>query len=129
MGDDDLTHVVSAELQLLDPRVRASPSQVEALLHSEFCEYGASGAVWDRTQILATLSVDPRLTGEARDMRAVHLSRDVILVTYRFDQVASSSLRSSIWVRDAGRWQMRFHQGTPLPAHPGQRYPSDGGSR
>jgi hypothetical protein len=128
MGDDDLTHVVSAELRLLDRRVRASPTQVGALLHSDFCEFGASGAVWNRPQILAKLSADPHHTGEARHMRAVHLSRDVILVTYRFDQVDSSSLRSSIWVRDAGPWQMRFHQGTRLPAHAGQHHHSDGAS-
>jgi hypothetical protein len=116
MSDDDLTELVSAELRLLDPQVRASPTEVGAVLHSEFCEYGASGAVWDRTQILARLSADPHLVGEARDVRAVQLGRDVILVTYRFDQAESSSLRSSVWVRDAGRSQLRFHQGTPLPA-------------
>ena len=115
MSDDDLTELVSAELRLLDPQVRASPTEVGALLHPEFCEYGASGAVWDRTQILARLSADPHLVGEAHDVRAVQLGRDVILVTYRFDQAESSSLRSSVWVRDAGRWQLRFHQGTPLP--------------
>jgi hypothetical protein len=86
MSDDDLTEVVSAELRLLDPQVRSSPTEVGALLHSEFCEHSASGAVWDRVQILARLSAEPHLAGEAHDVRSVQLSRDVVLVTYRFDQ-------------------------------------------
>ena len=51
--------MVSAELRLLDPAVRASAAEVSALLHDEFVEYGASGAVWDRTQTVTKLAADP----------------------------------------------------------------------
>jgi ribonuclease HI len=98
---------------LLDPNVRASPEDAAALLHEKFLEYGVSGAVWDRTQILALLSADPHVDGEPRELRVIRLGPDAMLLTYHFEGRLSSSLRSSIWLRVEGRWQLRFHQGTP----------------
>jgi hypothetical protein len=37
------------------------------------------------------------------------LADEVALVTYH----AGGARRSSVWVRRAGRWQMRFHQASP----------------
>jgi hypothetical protein len=44
---------------------------------------------------------------------------DVALVTFRrevrFEKCIKHANRSSLWVRDAAGWKLRFHQGTPLP--------------
>jgi len=50
---------------------------------------------------------------------------DVALVTYcstirRDDGTSAVTLRSSLWVLRDGRWQIRFHQGTPAEASPDQ---------
>jgi hypothetical protein len=39
-----------------------------------------------------------------------------VLVTYRAEppEADGASLRSTVWVRDAGTWRARFHQGTPV---------------
>jgi hypothetical protein len=49
------------------------------------------------------------------------LSSDVVLITYRAAKESASaeeattySLRSSIWKFIDGRWQITFHQGTPV---------------
>ena len=46
---------------------------------------------------------------------------DAALVTYpsttgRSDGSLASALRSSLWVLRGGRWQISFHQGTPVEA-------------
>jgi len=64
------------------------------------------------------------LDAAARDLAAaagadrVHaVTADVALLTYvseaRFDTLERAN-RSSLWVREGGRWRLRFHQGTPL---------------
>jgi hypothetical protein len=94
--------------------VRADAAVVTSLLHEEFREFGASGTVWDRPAIVASLASDPGgPTAEAEDLMAVQLADDVVLVTYRARRPDRRSLRSSVWVRGAGGWEVLFHQGTP----------------
>lgn len=42
---------------------------------------------------------------------------DVALATYTSEVRTGDKIeigrRSSLWVKDSGRWQLRFHQGTP----------------
>jgi ribonuclease HI len=106
-----LEHVIALELSLLDPDVRRTPERVELLLHADFCEYGASGRIYDRESIVAALATEPGSDWEASDVRAREVSGGVVLVTYR----ASGSLRSSLWIEGLDGWRMLFHQGTPAP--------------
>ncbi|MCW2810994.1 MAG: putative RNase [Friedmanniella sp.] len=112
---DDLEQVVRLEQALLDPGVRSQPAVVEALLHPDYREFGASGRVWDRDAIVAALAQDPGVSGEAVGFTPVRLGDDVVLLTYEVLGEAGS-LRSSVWVRGAGPgWRVRFHQGTRTP--------------
>ena len=114
MGSDlDLPEVIRCEQRLLDPSVRAEPQAVDELLHPEFIEFGSSGRVWDRSSIVAALQADPQVTSEGSDYQAVTLTEGVVLLTYWLTG-SRPSLRSSIWVKDADRWRLRFHQGTPV---------------
>jgi ribonuclease HI len=112
MSDDDLAQVTRLEQLLLDPVLRADRAQVEALLHPDFLEHGASGRMWTRDAMVAALVDNPAVAGTGADFIAVELAPDVVLLTYRVLGHAGS-LRSSVWVRDpdAG-WRVRFHQGT-----------------
>jgi hypothetical protein len=110
----DFDEVIRQERRLLDPDVRRSRDVVDALLHADFVEFGASGRVWHRAAIVAALAADPQVIGEAVDFEATALGDDVVLVTYRIIG-AGGSLRSSVWMREAGHgWRLRFHQGTRL---------------
>jgi ribonuclease HI len=115
-SDQDIREVVLLEQLLLDPMVRASPERLRRLLHPDFREHGSSGLVRDRAGTIAALGEDPGVPGVATDFSPCGLAADVVLLTYRI--VGSRpSLRSSVWVRDAeAGWQVRFHQGTRLPA-------------
>lgn len=113
--DGDLAEVVRRERRLLDPAVRCRPEEVEGLLHPEFVEVGSSGTLWDRPAIIAALSADPAVAGDAEDVEPHRLCDDVVLVTYRVAG-APGTLRSSVWVRDpVAGWRLRFHQGTGAP--------------
>ena len=99
------------EERLLLPHVRASPDEVTALLADEFIEFGSSGRIYDKQQVIRLLREEQ---GEAPctlvDFTARKLAADIVLVTYRV--VENQTIRSSIWRLEDGRWRMVFHQGT-----------------
>jgi hypothetical protein len=111
------------EGELLKPEVRHSPDQVGALLSDDFVEFGSSGGVYSKQQVVEALKQeglpDPGIRLSLVDFIARRLASDVILVTYRTiveggpETTQESRLRSSIWKLIEGRWQMVFHQGTP----------------
>ena len=109
------------EERLLQSEVRKSESSLRQLLAPSFFEFGSSGNIFDREQILRNLEQEDPAHRELIDFSVRALSPDVALATYRvrrFGQsgdLSASSLRSSVWEQQDGRWQMIFHQGTPQP--------------
>src|SRR6476660_3592950 len=111
------------EEELLKPEVRHSPRQVGDLLSDDFVEFGSSGGLFNKQQVIQALQqegpADPTIRLSLVDFIARRLASDVILVTYQTIQEGGpgtrqeSRLRSSIWKLIEGRWQMVFHQGTP----------------
>ena len=114
----ELSHVGTLETDLLDPVVRANPARLAVLLHPDFVEHGASGRIWTRREIIDELPLEDNTTPPttASDLVAQHLTGDAILVTYRTRSTLKTAIRSSLWLKAAGgTWQIRFHQGTPIP--------------
>ena len=107
------------EERLLTPEVRAAPEELARLLADDFLEFGSSGRVFDRQQVIATLPLQPKEQFALTDFQVRLLAPTIALAMYRVIQsgeqheAPQGSLRSSIWRRTAGRWQMVFHQGTP----------------
>lgn len=110
--------VMALELELLDPQVRADAGRLDALLCEDFWEVGASGRAFGKDEVLERLPQEQGIGFETSDMQAHVLAPDVVLVTYRASRSDANgrieSLRSSLWVRDAHGWRMRYHQGTRL---------------
>jgi ribonuclease HI len=105
--------VLALEEELLRPETRADFGRMAMLLHPDFAEIGESGRMWTREEIINALRADPA-AGDELDLLAVErLGEESILVTYRSRSRGGSSLRSSLWLREAGQWRLRFHQGTP----------------
>jgi hypothetical protein len=105
------------EERLLQPEVRRSPDEAGKLLAADFIEFGSSGAVYSRQQILDGLLKESPMALSATDFSARVLSEGVVLVTYRGMPWSGRrrewhSLRS-IWKLVDSRWLMTFHQGTP----------------
>jgi glyoxylase I family protein len=113
-------HLVDLETQLHRQDVRASAGALRHLIAEDFLEFGVSGTVWTLDAIIDALKDEAFSPREASDFRLTMLADDVALLTYRAHRGATAtrpgadSLRSSIWRQRDGRWQMVFHQGTPL---------------
>jgi len=83
----------------------------------DFFEFGRSGRVYSRKQIILseTGEIQARLPLEDLSIRV--LDENTAQVTYNshveHDGVVEHARRSSIWSRGDHGWVMRFHQGTP----------------
>jgi hypothetical protein len=83
--DDALRdHLRALELRLLEPALRASRVDLEALLAPEFREFASNGEVCDRQRIIDMLADEQPAERLLSDFRAVLIARDVALVTYRY---------------------------------------------
>jgi hypothetical protein len=113
-------HLRALEEQLLITAVRTKARAVSALLAEDFQEYGSSGRVYSKAEILAALQEEPPVQVSLHDFHAVQLAESVVHVTYRSVREVHGAppiqaLRSSLWVARQGRWQILFHQGTRMP--------------
>jgi hypothetical protein len=111
-------HLRELEEQLLDPAIRKNYEIVSSLLADDFREFGSSGRVFSKEEILVELANEGTNKISLTNFQAKAMAAGVFLVTYRAvrnDTASGSfvtSLRSSIWVMREARWQMLFHQGT-----------------
>ena len=115
MRDED--EIQALEEKLLSAEFRRDREAVAALLAEDFREFGSSGRVWSKQQILDQLATEEPFEAEIEDFEAMGLAADAVLVTYkvtlrRKGAESASSLRSSIWLKREGRWRILFHQGT-----------------
>ena len=103
---------------MLQPDVRKSVKDVALLLADDFVEFGSSGRVYNKQQIIESLQQEPPTQRSLTEFKVFTLAPGVVLATYRAVQKGASleqpvySLRSSIWKSIDGRWHMVFHQGT-----------------
>jgi len=111
-------HLRSCEEALLDPPVRRDRARVSAFLADDFHEFGSSGKVRSRQQILELLATEDYHRPSMEDFKCHWIANGVVLVTYRSVRIDPQSgegavtMRSSIWTEESGEWRVRFHQGT-----------------
>jgi len=113
------THLFHLEQQLLQPSTRRDATTLTSLLAEDFREFGSSGRIYTRQQIIDELAAESPPTITLSDPLCQQLAEDIALLTYRSARTialkaASHALRSSLWVYRDNRWQMIFHQGTPI---------------
>lgn len=105
--------VEELERELLGPLVRGDIGRTAVLLHPDFMEIGSSGRVWTRDAMMMALEEDPGERTDIEVLGAERVGAEAVLLTYRSYARSGTTLRSSLWVLDGGRWRLRFHQGTP----------------
>lgn len=116
----DAATIKRLERRLQLPSVRTSQAQLDLLLADDFLEFGSSGAVYNKRQVIADLLADPENKrpryATMQGVKLNWLADGVALMTYRGTKTNSHTARAnrcSIWKRIDRRWQMVFHQGTP----------------
>ena len=108
------------EATLHQPDVRGDSERLDRLLHERFREYGRSGRIYTKAEILSEFTHEPQ-TYEvwSQDFHVHPLSEDLALLTYRSAHINSDgeleryTNRASLWQLTEHGWQMLFHQGTP----------------
>ena len=115
MSRDLAAHLQSLEEQLLQPATRSNPKAVAALLADDFREFGSSGRIFTKPEIITHLAGESPRQITLTDFACHALTPETALVTYRSFSQGTAALRSSLWVHREGRWQMLFHQGTRIP--------------
>jgi hypothetical protein len=120
--------VRALELSLLRESVRKDAARMGLLLAKEFCEFGASGKVYSKAEVIAELQAEQERRIAMEDFFSQMIDTCTMLVRYRSvregeDGVTVEALRSSVWVMRDGRWQILFHQGTRIGASAGGSVP------
>ena len=111
-GATDFEQITAREQALLSDALRSDPPSAAELVHPSFSEVGASGRRYDREEILAHLA--PLDGVEAEEVVADEIAPGVVLLRYVTTGSEGAVERTSVWVRESGRWLLRHHQGTPL---------------
>ncbi|WP_455662182.1 nuclear transport factor 2 family protein [Pradoshia sp.] len=112
MENDLRNHIRDLEESHLKPEVRISKADMDKILADGFTEIGSSGRMIDKADCMSReLSQDDV---SMRQFEMQILAPDVVLTTYYLKNrtLNRNTLRSSIWKRIDGRWQLYFHQGT-----------------
>lgn len=119
--------IIKLERKLLDPRIRKTPEELEALLSSEFTEFASSGRIYGKKATLERLSEEALFEIEGFDFIGFTLAPDIVQLRYRTerkneDGSKSVALRSSIWIFRKGKWLLLFHQGTLVHSSIGEEF-------
>ena len=122
--DSKLANLIrNLEMELLQSHNRKSARRLNDLLADDFFEIGASGTRYTKDDVIRLLSEAPADRITAHDFRAAEIATDTIHATFTEEKESYAhggrivSLRSSIWQKRNGRWQMIFHQGTKISSH------------
>jgi len=121
------THVEirALEERLANPGPGDSKESLAGIFAAEFREFGSSGRTFNAETVLGALGGvaqrPSRVPISLEGFRTERVAPNVILATYLARVPAGPgwkppTLRSSLWCKRDGRWQIVFHQGTPVPA-------------
>jgi hypothetical protein len=134
--EEDVRFVIQRELSFLQPDVRDSTAQIEALLHPDFTEVTAAGRRSGRREVITALATrqlrkaienaaeapgngaeaPAEEPARASGVSAIRLSGTVILVSYLGEQNGEQTRHSSLWLKTGPSWRLYFHQATPVTA-------------
>jgi hypothetical protein len=107
------------EEDLFQPELRRNPEKTSRYLADDFREFGSSGRIYTKAEILAELTSESPRTITLDNFHCDILAPDLALVTYRSTRTIALGIpvhanRSSLWILRDDRWQILFHQGTTV---------------
>lgn len=112
--------IYELETSLLKPEVRSSYEQLNNLLAEDFKEFGSSGLIYTKQNVLERLTVNQyKVVYDVSNFEAKELSQDIVMTNFKTDRTINdteklTSLRTSLWRKENNQWKIFFHQGTPI---------------
>ncbi|WP_394781639.1 DUF4440 domain-containing protein [Undibacterium sp.] len=116
------TTLTSLEQRLLQAEVRANAPALDRLIDESFVEFGASGRMFRKSEILCRTPRLPQLEYVPADFKVTELIPGLAQLSCRLRTInpvsgeVSHSVRSSIWKRSGHHWKLVFQQGLPAAA-------------
>ena len=115
----DVSLLPALEDSLWDAETRFDRTLMNATFAPDFFEFGRSGRVYAREQMLFDPDDRREIDAALHGVTVRLLSSDIAQVTYvselKLPEGSEWANRSSLWDRASGMWKLRFHQGTALP--------------
>ena len=109
-------HLKYLEKLLLQPRIRHSAGDLNALIADEFIEFGSSGKVYNKKDIIKLPGNEVTRKMTLTNFKLVQLGKNYFLTTYKILKHDKGrkiyTLRSSIWKKEKSSYRIIFHQGT-----------------
>jgi hypothetical protein len=110
--------IKNLEELLLNPHIRRSIPDLSKILAEDFIEFGSSGRVFTKKEIIKSLQAETNLKLSLTNFKLKELDGYYFLATYKSLREENGkkfyALRSSIWMKKNERYQMIFHQGTKI---------------
>lgn len=113
--------LLQLEKNLLDPEFCGNFNNLDGCLAPGFMEYGQSGTVYDRDAairiLMSAAGSNNTVKKEIENFNICCLSSHAAVAHYisvAKGRKESRSMRTSIWVKEEGRWKLHFHQGTEI---------------
>jgi len=117
LSADENDQLRRLEESLWRAETRFDRDHMNKVLAPDFLEFGRSGRVYRREDILNDPARPIHATLALAKFAVRSIAADVALVTYvsevTYGEVKEVANRSSLWSRHASGWSIRFHQGTP----------------
>jgi hypothetical protein len=118
LTNEDFNILKRLEESLWISDTRFDPEYMDRILSPDFFEFGRSGRIYKREEILSIPCREIRATLPLQDFAIHPITEDVVLVTYvskvQGDKTLEVGNRSSLWHKTNSGWQLQFHQGTPV---------------
>ncbi len=89
-----------------------SVSIAERALTDDFVEYGSSGKIYNKQDIIGYYKPLCCINHVITDFSIEFLSDTVVKTSFKSNLSGKKALRTSIWKFDDNAWRMSFHQGT-----------------
>lgn len=117
LSEADREELIRLEEGMWRQSTRFDEAFQEAKFAVDFIEFGRSGRVYSRQQVIRSnpQQIDVVLPLPDLCLRLLDQNTAQVMYTSRVtrDGVVECGRRSSIWSRTDAGWIMRFHQGTP----------------
>ncbi|MEM9910411.1 MAG: nuclear transport factor 2 family protein [Pseudomonadota bacterium] len=111
--------MIALEETLWRTETRFDPVLMDQTFSLDFVEFGRSGRRYERTEMIfqADQKTEINAVLPLPDYSVQLVAVGVALANYTsevwYADKIEAGRRSSLWVKESGRWKLRFHQGTP----------------
>jgi hypothetical protein len=120
LSEHDYELLYQMEERLWISEFRFDRERMETILAADFFEFGRSGRIYSRVECLEAGREPINATLPLPNFAARLLTPDLAQLTYKsavtYGLETEYANRTSLWLRHANGWKLKFHQGTACAA-------------